>query len=68
MTTRPSQVWFAWHDGTSVEVIDSIIADLVALKDKIPGVLEASGGLNITARSRGMTHAICMLFQSAEGA
>lgn len=66
--TPRSQVWFAWHDGTPADVIDGIIADLVALKDKVPGVLDATGGANFTARSRGFSHAICMTFANADGA
>ena len=47
------------------EQIAEVMADLAALKDKIPGLLDFSGGRNTSLEglSKGYTHGFVMTFQ-----
>jgi len=51
-----------WKDDASQEAIDNAMAELRALKDKIPGIVDMSSGLNFSERSKGYTHGIVMRF------
>jgi len=54
------QVWFKWNDGTPAETIDSIMSQLAALKDTVPGAESIRVGTNFTDRSQGHTHGLAL--------
>ncbi|MGC9943777.1 MAG: Dabb family protein [Verrucomicrobiota bacterium] len=49
---------FRWKRDASAEAIDKAMAELVMLKEKIPGIVELSSGVSFSERSRGYTHAL----------
>ena len=51
-----------WKDDANQEAIDNALTELRALKDKIPGIVAISFGLNFSERSKGYTHGIVMRF------
>jgi hypothetical protein len=52
-----------WTEGTSPEAVDAALAELRALKDKIPGILDLSCGMNFSARAKGFTHGLVIRFK-----
>jgi hypothetical protein len=58
-------VWFKWRADATEEQIASAIAALVALKDKIPCILELSVGKNVTTRTP-HTHGLLVKFASID--
>ena len=53
---------FRWREEASQEAIDSALAELRKLKDKIPGVVDISSGANFSERAKGYTHVLVMRF------
>jgi hypothetical protein len=55
-------VLFEWKDGAPPEAIDRAVAELRALKGKIPGIVDLSTGANFSARAQGFHHALLVRF------
>ncbi|ETV86409.1 hypothetical protein H257_02782 [Aphanomyces astaci] len=52
-------VLFKWQDDATPEAIESVGQSILALKDKIPGVIDLAYGEDFTkTRSQGFTHAL----------
>ena len=49
---------FHWKEDASPEAINKAMAELVMLKEKIPGIVELSSGVNVSERAKGYTHAL----------
>jgi hypothetical protein len=56
-------VLFQWTPEAAPEAIDRAVTELLALKDKIPGVLELTCGQNFTDRGKGFTHGLVVRFE-----
>ena len=52
-----------WTEGASPEAVDTAMAELRALKSKIPGILELSTGVNFSDRAKGFTHGMVIRFK-----
>jgi Stress responsive A/B Barrel Domain len=52
-----------WTEGASPEAVDTAMAELRALKDKIPGILDLSSGMNFSVRAKGYTHGLVIRFK-----
>ena len=52
-----------WTEGASPEAVDTAMAELRALKDKIPGILDLSCGTNFSVRAKGYTHGLAIRFK-----
>jgi hypothetical protein len=52
-----------WTEGAGREAIDSAMAELRQLKDKIPGIVDLSCGINFSDRSKGYTHGLVIRFK-----
>ena len=55
-------VLFQWNAEANEEAIDQAITGLLALKDKIPGILELTCGRNFSDRSKNFTHGLVVHF------
>lgn len=55
-------VWFKLRAEAPAEAKLVLLAELVALKDRIPGILEASAGADFSGRAAGYTHAFVARF------
>jgi hypothetical protein len=51
-----------WAEHASQEAIDTALAELRKLKDKIPGILDVSCGQNFSERAKGYTHGLVLRF------
>jgi len=51
-----------WKEEASQEVIDKAMAELRALKDKTPGIVDVSCGVNFSDRAKGYRHGMVMRF------
>src|SRR5258708_24079134 len=51
-----------WNEEASQEAIDNAMAELAGLKDKIPGIVGLSSGVNFSDRAKGYTHGAVMRF------
>lgn len=49
------------------EKLDAMIKALTALKDKVPGILSISAGVNFSARAQGYTHGLVVRFADRAG-
>ncbi|HEY1788799.1 MAG TPA: Dabb family protein [Verrucomicrobiae bacterium] len=56
-------VLLRWTENASQEAIDTVMAELRALKDKIPGIVDVSSGTNFSERSKGFTHGLVFRFK-----
>jgi len=56
-------VLFRWQDTAAPEDIDHVMAELLDLKGKVPGLVESTGGANESTRSQGYSHGAVMKFQ-----
>jgi hypothetical protein len=56
-------VLFRWTNQASQEAINSTLAELRKLKDKIPGIVEMSCGENFSDRAKGYTHGLLVRFK-----
>jgi len=54
---------FRWREEASQEAIDSTLAELRKLKDKIPGIVDISSGPNFSERAKGYTHVLVIRFK-----
>lgn len=52
-----------WTEKATQEAIDGVIAELRALKDKIPGIVDITSGINFSDRSKGFTHGMVFRFK-----
>jgi hypothetical protein len=55
-------VLFRWSEDASQEAIDSVVAELRGLKNKIAGVVDLSCGVNFSDRAKGYTHGLVVRF------
>jgi hypothetical protein len=55
-------VLFKSKAGADSSRLDAMLKALVALKDRVPGILGASAGVNFCARSQGYTHGFVVRF------
>ena len=53
-----------WKEDASQEAIDNAMVEARTLKDKIPGIVDMSCGLNFSERSKGYTHGVVMRFRN----
>jgi hypothetical protein len=53
---------FRWNQEASQEAIDSALAELRNLKDKIPGIVDISSAANFSERAKGYTHVLVIRF------
>jgi len=56
-------VLFRWNNATSEEAIESVLAELRGLKNKIPGIVDLSCGANFCDRAKGYTHGLVVRFK-----
>ena len=54
---------FRWNNATSEEAIESVLAELRGLKNKIPGIVDLSCGANFCDRAKGYTHGLVVRFK-----
>lgn len=59
-------VWIRFHDGVSRDAIDTHLAGLRGLPDKIPGIVRLAVGENFTDRSGGFTHGLLVTLESRD--
>lgn len=52
-----------WLEGANPEAVDAAMAELRALKDKIPGIMDLSSGANFSVRAKGYTHGLVIRFK-----
>lgn len=55
-------VLFKWKDEATPEAIDTILVQLRALKNEIPGIVEFTAGEDFCGRSQGFTHGLVAHF------
>jgi hypothetical protein len=55
-------VLFQWTPEAGPDAINRAVTELLALKDKIPGILELTCGQNFTDRGKGFTHGLVVRF------
>ncbi len=55
-------VLFTWKPAAAPEAIDRAVAELRALKGKIPGIVELSSGANFSERAQGFHHGLLVRF------
>jgi len=61
------QVWFKFNPGVTPERIAFHMANLAALKSKVPGVIDLKLGKNFTERApAGVTHGLAVTVASRE--
>lgn len=56
-------VMFRWQDTADPDLIDDAMQKLLALRGKVPGLVESTGGANESTRSQGYSHGAVMKFQ-----
>jgi hypothetical protein len=56
-------VLFKLKDSASAEQKAAMLKALLALKDQIPGIVQASAGANFSDRARGYTHGFTVRFR-----
>ena len=56
-------VLIRWTEEASQEAKDSAMTELRNLKDKIPGIMDVSSGVNFSERAKGYTHGLVMHFK-----
>lgn len=56
-------VWIKFNEGVSEERANEHIANLLTLKDRVPGVTRVTAGKNFTERSKGFTHALVVTLE-----
>jgi len=54
---------FRWKEEASQEAIDSALAELRKLKDKIPGIVDITSAANFSERAKGYTHVLVIRFR-----
>ena len=59
-------VLFRWQDTAAPEAIDDVMQMLLALKGKVPGLVESTGGANESTRAQGYSHGAVMKFETRE--
>ncbi|MBK6849568.1 MAG: Dabb family protein [Proteobacteria bacterium] len=55
-------VWFKLRADAPEAAKERLLAELVALKDRIPGILDASAGADFSGRAAGYTHGFVVRF------
>jgi hypothetical protein len=55
-------VLFQWKADASQESVNRVMAELRALKGKIPGIVDLSCGTNFSDRAKGYTHGLVVRF------
>jgi hypothetical protein len=56
-------VLFQWKEEARLEAINTALAELRKLKDKIPGIVDIYSGANFSDRAKGFTHALVVHFK-----
>lgn len=56
-------VLIRWTEGASQEAKDSAMTELRSLKDKIPGIVGLTSGVNFSERAKGYTHGLIFRFK-----
>ena len=56
-------VLIRWTEGASEDAKDSAMTELRNLKDKVPGIVELSSGVNFSERAKGYTHGLVFRFK-----
>ncbi|HTR41195.1 MAG TPA: Dabb family protein [Pseudomonadales bacterium] len=56
-------VLIRWTEEASQEAKDSAMTELRNLKDKIPGIVELTSGVNFSERAKGYTHGLVFRFK-----
>jgi Stress responsive A/B Barrel Domain len=57
------QVWIKFRSEASAEQIDAVLADLRALRGKVPGILDMNVGRNFTDRANGYQYGLMVILQ-----
>ena len=57
-------IWLRPHAETTAEHLDELIDELKALKGEVPGILQVSGGRNLTDRANGCSHGIIVTLEN----
>src|SRR5437764_15028576 len=55
-------VLFKWTEEATPEAISAALQALLGLKDRIPGILDITGGPNFSDRNKGFTHGLVVRF------
>lgn len=55
-------VWFKLRTDAPQAAKEQLLAELVALKDRIPGIIDASAGADFSGRAAGYTHGFVVRF------
>jgi hypothetical protein len=56
-------VLLRWNETASQEAINAVMTELRDLKDKIPGIVDVTSGVNFSERSKGFTHGLVYRFK-----
>lgn len=56
-------VLLRWNETASPEAINAVMTELRGLKDKIPGIVDVSSGVNFSERGKGFTHGLVFHFK-----
>lgn len=56
-------VLLRWTENASQEAINTVMTELLGLKDKIPGIVDVTSGANFSERSKGFTHGLVFRFK-----
>ncbi|ETV94359.1 hypothetical protein H310_11999 [Aphanomyces invadans] len=60
-------VLFKWKDDASAEAIEEVGRSIIALKDKVPGIIDLAYGEDFTkTRSQGFTHTLVVRMANKE--
>jgi len=57
-------IWLRPRPGTSAATLNSLLEELKALADVVPGVVSITAGPNLTDRAEGCTHAAIVTLES----
>lgn len=60
-------VLLRWTETATPEAIQAALAELRALKGKVPGIVDLSCGTNFSDRAKGYTHGLVVRFQDKAG-
>lgn len=59
-------VWFKFKADASAEAVKKVFDELLALKGKVPAILEISVGKNFTERAKGFTHGLTVIVPNGQ--
>jgi len=52
-----------WKEQASQDATERVMEGLRGFKEKIPGIVDLTCGVNFSPRARGYTHALCIRFR-----